>query len=235
MQNRVPAADRVTVVVIDDNAIFRRAVQAILNRYARVELVGMASDSETGVYLVGKTMPDVALVDVRMPEVDGTQCTRLLKERYPGVQTIALTVSDDQEDLLEMLRAGARGYVLKTSSPEELVAAILAASRGESWLSPRMASQLIAEFTRLPPAQIRGGLSKDEMRLTPREQAVLRHLALGKTNREISQSLQIAETTVKTHLKNILEKLHVRNRLEAALLALRGDFDEPSGAGSVDQ
>jgi DNA-binding NarL/FixJ family response regulator len=219
--------DRVRVAVIDDSSMFRRALHASLSRRHEIEVVGLADNCEAGMYLIEKAVPDVALVDLRMPEEDGKEFTRRLKGRYPGIEAIALTVSDSEEDLLDMLRAGARGYVLKTASPGEIVQAILAATRGESWLSPKMASQLIAEFTRLPALQLQQGL-KDDVRLTPREQAILRHLALGKTNREIGMSLGIAETTVKTHLKNILEKLHVRSRLEAALLALQGGLDDES-------
>jgi DNA-binding NarL/FixJ family response regulator len=222
--------DRIRVAIVDDSSMFRRALHVSLSRRPEVEVVGLAGNSDEGMYLIEKAVPDVALVDLRMPEVDGKEFTRRLKRRYPGVEAVALTVSDSEEDLLDMLRAGARGYVLKTASPGEIVQAILAATRGESWLSPKMASQLIAEFTRLPAVQLQQGL-KEDVRLTPREQSILRHLALGKTNREIGTSLGIAETTVKTHLKNILEKLHVRSRLEAALLALQvGLEDERKGS-----
>jgi len=221
----------VRVAVVDDSAIFCRAIEASLSRYPEVALVGLAANADEGMYIIQHALPDVVLVDVRMPEVDGKEFTRILKEKYPGVEAVALTVSDDSEDLLEMLRCGAQGYVLKSSGSEEIVQAILAAARGESWLSPRMATRLIKEFTRLPTAQIRDGL-RDGAHITPREQAVLRHLALGKTNLEIGEALGIAETTVKTHLKNVLQKLHVRNRLEAALLALQQGLGDDSAQGS---
>lgn len=224
MPNSDRMHNKVRVAIVDDSRMFCGAIRTSLHRYSEVEVVGVAGDAELGMYIVERTMPDVVLVDVRMPDVDGKEFTRNLKERYPGVEVVALTVSDDNEDLLGMLRAGAQGYVLKDSGSEEIVRAIQSAARGESWLSPKMASQLIKEFTRLPALHIREGL-KNEARLTPREQAVLRQIALGKTNLEIGESLGIAVTTVKTHLKNILQKLHVRSRLEAVLLSIQGGPD----------
>lgn len=228
MRNPANGVAPVRVAVVDDNAMYRRAIQSVLANYPDVQLVGVAEDAELGEYLLKKTMPDVVLVDVRMPGTDGIEFTRLLRQRFPGIEAVALTVSDDSEHLLEMLRAGAQGYVLKSSEPSDICLAILAAARGEAWLSPRMAARLVQEFTRLPASQIRNSVM-NEYNLTSREQAVLRHLALGKTNSEIAESLVIAETTVKTHLKNILQKLHVRNRLEAALVALRGELESGNG------
>jgi DNA-binding NarL/FixJ family response regulator len=144
----------------------------------------------------------------------------------PAIEVIALTVSEDQEDVLEALRAGARGYVVKSAAQGEIIPAILAAARGESWLSPRIAGKLIDEFTRLPSTVVREAL-KEQAYLTPREQSVLSRLAEGMTNREIADALNIAETTVKTHLQNILEKLHVRNRLEAAAVAFKLGLAQP--------
>jgi DNA-binding NarL/FixJ family response regulator len=165
-------------------------------------------------------MPDVMLVDLRMPGMRGPELTAKVKQTVPAVEVVVLTVSEDQEDLLAALRAGARGYVLKAAAQSETVPALLAAARGESWLSPKMAAMLIDEFTRLPSSLFRNALA-DQAYLTPRELSLLSRLAQGMTNREIAHAMNIAETTVKTHLKNILEKLHARNRLEAAAIALR--------------
>lgn len=209
----------VRVVVVDDSATYIRALAASLRRVPSVEIIGYAQDAEEGLALVQDRLPDVVLIDVRMPRIAGRELARIMTERVPGVDSIALTVSQDGYDLLEMLRAGARGYVLKTASADEIAAAILAVSRGESWLSPKMAAKLIDEFTSLPAGRLRDALP-EYGKLTPREYAVLRELALGRTNREISKALGIAETTVKTHLKNILEKLQARNRVEAALIAV---------------
>jgi DNA-binding NarL/FixJ family response regulator len=210
----------VTVVVIEDHPIFRQAVCRILSRDQRIAVIGVAESGELGISYAKTRLPAVVLVDLRMPRIRGAEVTRAIKEFVPAIEVIALTVSEDQEDVLEALRAGARGYVVKEVAQSEIVPAILAASRGESWLSPRIAGTLIDEFTRLPSTVVREAL-KEQAYLTPREQSVLSRLAQGMTNREIAEALSIAETTVKTHLKNILEKLHVRNRLEAAAVALK--------------
>lgn len=210
----------VRVFVVDDSPIFLQALTKSLHRFQQVVLVGSAYSADAALPIIQKELPDLVLVDVKMPDVDGKELTRLISEESPGVDCLALSVSDDESDLLGMIRAGARGYVLKTASIEEIVTAILAVARGESWLSPKMASKLISEFTTFPASDSRSAVARRYSRLTPRELAVLRQLTLGRTNKEISGILDIAETTVKTHLKNILEKLHARNRLQAALLAM---------------
>ena len=220
--------DPVTVVVVDDNAIFRQAICRILSRDGRVKVVGVADGGAQGLAYAKERLPAVLLVDLRMPGMRGAELTAEVKQAVPAVEVVVLTVSEDQEDLLEALRAGARGYVLKSAAQSETVPAVVAAAHGESWLSPKMAGMLIDEFTRLPSTVVRTAL-KDEAYLTPREQSLLSRLAQGMTNREIAQAMNIAETTVKTHLKNILEKLHARNRLEAAAIALRLGLTEFPG------
>jgi DNA-binding NarL/FixJ family response regulator len=222
-----PQPEPVTVVVIEDHAAFRQAICRMLRKDSRVAVVGVAENGETGIAYAKDRLPAVVLTDLRMPDIRGAEVTRAIKESVPAIEIIALTVSEDQEDVLEALRAGARGYVVKAVAQPEIVPAILAASRGESWLSPRIAGKLIDEFTRLPSTVVRHAL-KEEAYLTPREQSVLSWLAQGMTNREIADTLNIGETTVKTHLKNILEKLHVRNRLEAAVFALNLALTEQS-------
>jgi DNA-binding NarL/FixJ family response regulator len=210
----------IRVVVVDDNAIFRQAICRILTKDRRIEVVGVADRGPTGLAYAKERLPDVMLIDLRMPGMRGTELTAELKQTVPAVEVVVLTVSEDQEDLLEALRAGARAYLLKSAAQSETIPAVLAAAHGESWLSPKMAGMLIDEFTRLPSSVVRKALA-DQAYLTPREQSLLSRLAQGMTNREIAQAMNIAETTVKTHLKNILEKLHARNRLEAAAIALR--------------
>jgi DNA-binding NarL/FixJ family response regulator len=219
----VPGATRtdpVTVVVVDDNAIFRQAICRILSKDGRIKVIGVADSGALGLIYAKDRLPEVMLIDLRMPGLRGAELAAEIKQTLPAIEVVALTVSEDQEDLLEALRAGARGYVLKSVAQSEAVPAVLAAARGESWLSPKIAGTLIDEFTRLPSSVVRNAL-RDQAYLTPREQSLLSRLAQGMTNREIAQAMNIAETTVKTHLKNILEKLHARNRLEAAAIALR--------------
>lgn len=183
-----------------------------------MKVVGTAESGQAGIACARKLRPSVVATDLRMPEMHGIEVTKLIRQTMPEVQVIVLTVSDEQEDLFETLRAGALGYVLKARVDEEIVPAILAAARHESWLSPPIAGQLISEFKQLPTVRMQERL-REFSALTRREQMVLSHLAHGLRNREIASALGIAETTVKTHLQHILEKLHARNRLEAASFA----------------
>lgn len=210
----------VTVVLIDDHAMFRQALCQLISKDGRVKVVAVAESGTAGVEYASGLCPAVVVTDLRMPGMRGVEVTRAITTSMPGVEVLALSVSEDQDDLLDALRAGARGYVLKSSVQDEIVPAILAAGRGESWLSPKIAGQLIAEFRSRPRVVTEEALTA-EAHLTRREQAVLFRLAQGMTNREIGVALGIAETTVKTHLRHVLEKLHVRNRLEAASIALR--------------
>src|SRR5207249_2003746 len=150
--SRVPGAartDPVTVVVVDDNAIFRQAICRILDRDGRVKVIGVADSGPLGIAYARERLPDVVLVDLRMPGMRGAELTAEVKQTVPEVEVVVLTVSEEQEDLLEALRAGARGYVLKSAAQSETVPAVVAAAHGESWLSPKMAGLLIDEFTRL--------------------------------------------------------------------------------------
>jgi DNA-binding NarL/FixJ family response regulator len=225
----------VTVVLIDDHAIFRQALCRLISKDRRVRIVGVAENGEIGIEYARERSPAVVVTDLRMPGIRGVEVTRRIRESAPQSCVIVLTVCADHDDLLEALRAGARGYVLKSAVQEEIIPAILAAGRGESWLSPKIARSLVDEFTNLPDGAMREVL-KEELHLTPRERMVLARLARGMTNRQIASSLGIAETTVKTHLQHILDKLDARNRLEAASLAfnLRLLDDAAGGASSSD-
>jgi two-component system nitrate/nitrite response regulator NarL len=224
----VGSPKRLPVVLIDDSAAFLEAISFSLSRRDDVEVVGAASDSETALYIVGKLRPRVAVVDIRMPGIGGIGLTREIRSRHPDIAVVALTVSHEEDDLSEMLRAGASGYVLKTVASDELPRALHAAAGGESWLSPRMCRKLVSSFLESPAAALREAID-DNDELTPRERAVLSYVAHGRTNREIADGLFIAETTVKTHLKSVFAKLEVRNRSEAAALAWRmGLAEAPS-------
>lgn len=216
----VASPKRLPVVLVDDNAAFLEAISFALSRRDDVEVVGAASDSETAVYIIGKVRPSVAVIDIRMPGTGGIGLTREIRSRHPEVAVVALTVSHEEDDLSEVLRAGASGYVLKTVASDELPRALHAAASGESWLSPRMCRKLVSSFLESPAAALRESID-DNDELTPRERAVLSHVAHGRTNREIADTLFIAETTVKTHLKSVFAKLQVRNRSEAAAIAWR--------------
>jgi two-component system, NarL family, nitrate/nitrite response regulator NarL len=211
----------VTVVVVDDSRVFREAICFTLGRRSDIRVLGAASDADTALYLLRKHRPQLAIVDIRMPGCGGIELTRTIRAEHPDVRVVALTVSEDDQDLSDMLRAGACGYVLKPSARDELPRAILSAVRGESWLTPHMTAKLIASYLGSASTVVRESLDDDGLDLTPRERAVLASVAHGRTNREIADNLYIAETTVKTHLKSIFAKLDVRNRSEAAGVAWR--------------
>jgi two-component system nitrate/nitrite response regulator NarL len=217
------------VVVVDDSRVFLDSICFALNRRREIRVLGAARSGAEGVHLVLSSGADVAVVDLRMPGMSGVELTRALREHAPHVPVIALTVSPDEEDLSEALRAGACSYVLKPNAREELPLAIKAAARGESWLTPSMTRKLISSYTRSPSAVVRDSIDTHE-ELTSRERSVLAYLAQGRTNREIGEKLYIAETTVKTHLKNIFAKLDVRNRAEAAAFAWRLGLVENGGS-----
>lgn len=218
MSKTATATRRVAVVVIDDHRPFLEAICFTLARQPGISVVGSACSGFSGLSLVRSLRPSVAVVDLRMRGMSGAQVTRAVKDEVPDVQVVALTVSPDEEDLSEVLRAGACSYVLKPHARDELPLAIMAAASGESWLTPSMTRKLISSYLRSP--SVRHQVDAQE-ELTPRERSVLTYLAEGRTNREIGQILYIAETTVKTHLKSIFAKLDVRNRAEAAAAAWR--------------
>ena len=173
--------------------------------------------------LIERHRPQVAIVDQRMPGLSGADLTRRLRSDWPEVAVVALTVSDDQSDLADVLRAGARGYVLKSSAASEIVPAVLAAARGESWLSPRVAAKVIDSYAALPVTAISSAV-KGHDELTQRELTVLSHLAQGMTNRQIGEALSVSEATVKSHVGRLMSKLGVANRAEATAVAWRHSF-----------
>jgi DNA-binding NarL/FixJ family response regulator len=222
------AKETVSVVLVDDSAAFVEAISFALSRRNDIDVLGAATSSETALYLVRKLQPDVAVVDIRMPGAGGIAVARQIRSHHPEVAVVALTVSHEEDDLVEVLRAGACGYVLKPAASDELPRALRAAVRGDSWLTPRMCRKLVSSFVTSPAAALREAID-DNGELTPRERAVLSYVAHGRTNREIADGLYIAETTVKTHLKSVFAKLDVRNRSEAGAIAWRmGLADEPT-------
>lgn len=229
------AAERGTqpigVVVVDDNRVFREAICFALARRSDIRVLGAASDAENALYLIRREQPELAIVDIRMPGTNGVELTRIIRAQHPEVRVIALTVSPDEQDLSDMLRAGACSYVLKPAAQQELPHAIVTAARGDSWLTPQMTGKLISSYLRSAGTVVRQSLDSDGLDLTPRERAVLAAVAHGRTNREIADTLYIAETTVKTHLKSIFARLEVRNRSEAAAVAWRLSLADEPAAG----
>jgi DNA-binding NarL/FixJ family response regulator len=216
-----PHRGRVTISVgiVDDSDVFRAALLRALRLFDDLRVVIEVSRGTDLCAILATKPVDVVLVDVRMPGMGGADVTRYLCEAYPDVAPLALTVSDHRDDLVDLLVAGSRGYILKTASPDEIANGIRAVANGQGTIASPMARVLIEEFSHLQSLSPKRGQAGD--RLSHREEMVLAELALGRTNREIAERLHIAESTVKSHLKSILEKLGVRNRVEAVLYASR--------------
>lgn len=213
--------DRIRVLLVDDHQLFRRGVASLLSGRDDIEVVGEASNGVEAVERARELMPDVILMDIKMPELDGLSATKQLKAEMPYVRIMILTVSETDEDLFQAIKSGASGYLLKNVDPEYLIASVQQVQRGEVPIAPTMAAKILRELTAPPESTIQA--------LTGRERQVLELLAGGLANKEIAFQLKISENTVKNHLRNILEKLHLQNRVQAALYAVRmGLADRPS-------
>ena len=208
----------IRVLIVDDQALFREGVRTILSIQDDIEVVGEASNGEEALRLAVQHQPDVVLMDLRMPIMDGVTATKRLKSTLPDCKVIVLTTFDDEESVFDGLRGGAVGYLLKDVNSEKLYEAIRAAARGEYFLLPSITAKVVAEFSRLAPPAHRSDLSLLEP-LSNRELEVLRLIATGASNKEIADTLVIAEGTVKNHVTSILNKMSVRDRAQAVLKA----------------
>lgn len=210
---------RIRVLIADDNELFREGLISLLNKYPDVAVVGQARNGTEAILKARSLQPDVVLMDVSMPGMDGVTATREIKSELPDVNIAMLTVSEQDADLFSAIRSGARGYLLKSVSIDDLHTAIRSISQGGTIVSPRLARRLLDEFAKLTQGP-KNGHSEAES-LTSREREVLELVAKGASNKEIAQRLVIAENTVKVHLRNILDKLHLRNRQQAAAFAVQ--------------
>ena len=207
----------IRVLLVDDQALFREGLRQILSVQPNLEVVGEAPNGAEALRSVKALDPQVVLMDLRMPVLGGVETTRRLHVLHPHCRVIVLTTFDDDEEVFEALRAGAAGYLLKDAPAARLVEAILAAARGESFLQPSIAAKVVAEFSRLTRPRPSSDPAIES--LTDREREVLRYLASGKSNKEIAVALDLVEGTVKNHMTNILGKLGVLDRTQAALRA----------------
>jgi two-component system, NarL family, response regulator LiaR len=205
----------IRVLIVDDHAIVRKGTRALLATERDIEVVGEADNGADAVALAQTLHPSVILMDLVMPRMDGIEATRQITSRQPEVRILVLTSFAADDKVFPAIKAGALGYLLKDSSPEELVQAIRQVHRGEPSLEPSIARKVLSELTH-PPKQ-----PPTTDPLTERELTVLRLVAQGKSNRDIAEQLFIAEITVRTHVSNILSKLHLASRTQAALYALR--------------
>ncbi len=212
--------DAIRVIVADDHAVFRRGLEMVLESEPDIDVVAEAGDGKEATELAVEHMPDLVLMDVRMPAHGGIEATKAIKDAVPHSKILMLTISDEEEDLYDAIKAGASGYLLKEISIEEVADAIRKVHAGQSLISPSMASKLLNEFA----AMAKKDEQKQQMpapRLTDREMEVLALVAQGLNNRDIAKELFISENTVKNHVRNILEKLHLHSRMEAVVYAVR--------------
>lgn len=206
--------EKISVLIADDHPVVRQGLRTFLELLPDVELVGEATDGEEAVSKVQELLPDVVLMDLVMPQLDGIEAIRRIRTVSPSTQVLVLTSFADDEKVLSAVKAGAAGYLLKDVQPQELAEAVRAVNRGEAQLHPTVAAKLMQEISQ-------GGRPAEQELLTGRELEVLRLIARGLSNKLIARELVLSEKTVKTHVSNILSKLHLADRTQAALYAVK--------------
>ena len=215
---------QIRIVLIDDHTLFRSGIKALLARQEDFEVIGEASDGLSGVKLVEQQQPDVVLLDLDMPVMNGREALAQILSSRPDQTVVMLTVSEDSEDLTECMRLGARGFLLKNINAEFLVDAIKKAANGDNVFSPEMTARLVQSLIRPNTPQPAGALDT----LTPREMEILGHLAAGHSNKVIARKLDLAESTIKVHVQSILRKLELSSRVQAAVYAVQHKVPLPN-------
>jgi two-component system NarL family response regulator len=215
----VPRREPIRVIVVDDQELFRRGMIMLLSVEEGIDVVGEASDGVAATELAASAVPDVVLMDVRMPKRSGIEACLTIKDAAPSAKILMLTVSEEEADLYEAVKNGASGYLLKDASIDEVAQAVALVADGQSLISPSMATKLLDEFKQMSVVGRRQDVAAP--RLTDRELEVLRLVARGLNNRDIARELFISENTVKNHVRNILEKLQLHSRMEAVVYAMR--------------
>ena len=205
------------MLIVDDDDLMRAGLRGVLSSDASIEVVGEASDGRDAVYRTRLLHPDIVLMDVRMPDLDGISATRDLLDAFPEVRVVIVTTFEQDDYIFGALRAGASGFLLKRTRPEELVAAVHTVAAGDSLLSPSVTSRVIKRMARQPASDVTTDARLDE--LTPREREVLELVARGLSNGEIAAALVVEESTVKTHVRRMLAKLGARDRVQAVIFA----------------
>ena len=224
----------IRILIVDDQALVRAGFRMILEAEEDMEVVGEAANGREAVDEAKRLRPDIVLMDVRMPDVDGIEATRLLLDGETGMKVVMLTTFDIDEYVYEALRAGASGFVLKDVPPERLVSGIRAVASGDALLAPTVTRRIIEEFVRRPPGSARD-VPPAVGELTAREREVLLLMARGRSNPEIATELWVSEATVKTHVAHVLSKLGLRDRVQAVVFAYESGLVEPGEADQVDE
>lgn len=221
----------IRVLIADDQELIRQSLSFVLDAQADIEIVGTASDGREAIELVRKEKPDVVLMDIRMPEVDGVECTRLIKSAYPQIKVIILTTFDDDEYVFGALRYGASGYLLKGVSVKELADAVREVVRGGSIIMPGVASKALEMFARMARGSMQIAIDeKQTADLQENEWRVIREVGCGKSNKEIAAALCLSEGTVRNYLSSVLSKLDLRDRTQLAIWAVQsGVTTDPFG------
>ena len=221
----------IRVLIADDQELIRQSLSFVLDAQADIEMVGTASDGREAIELVRKEKPDVVLMDIRMPEVDGVECTRLIKSAYPQIKVIILTTFDDDEYVFGALRYGASGYLLKGVSVKELADAVREVVRGGSIIMPGVASKALEMFARMARGSMQIAIEeKQTADLQENEWRVIREVGCGKSNKEIAAALCLSEGTVRNYLSSVLSKLDLRGRTQLAIWAVQsGVTTDPFG------
>jgi len=224
----VSTLEVVRILLVDDHVLFRKGVEAVLESRTDLQVVGEAGDGLEAIDLARATRPDIILMDITMPRCNGLEAMRRIKREMPFVKVIMVTVSEDEEDLFEAIKYGAQGYLIKDLRAGQLFEAIEGAMRGEASFSGVIATKILRELQK--PAERTTQASEQTERLTDREIDILKLIAEGLPNKQIAEALVISESTVKNHLRNILDKLHLQNRVQVAVYAVRQGLagDTPS-------
>lgn len=210
---------KITLLLIDDHALFREGLRALFSRQDDIEIIGEAGGGKEGIQKAIELMPDVVLMDLKMPDMTGLEALCEIIGKRPQTKVIILTVSEDDEDLFTALRYGACGYLLKTVEVEKLLSCIYEVARGGACLTERLTGKIMKEFREISSKRADSGSKKEP--LTKREMEILLYITRGKSNKEIAAILNIAESTVKIHVQNMLKKLNLTSRVEAAVYAMK--------------
>jgi DNA-binding NarL/FixJ family response regulator len=217
----------IRVLIVDDDDLMRAGLTELLANDPTIEIVGQASTGREAVERVARLAPEVVLMDVRMPDLDGIAATRELSRTAPDARILILTTFEQDDYVFGALRAGASGFLLKRTRPEDLIAAVHTIAAGDSLLSPSVTRRVIDRMAQQPTPDLTDHTRLDE--LTPREHEVLQHIARGLSNKEIATALVVEQSTIRTHVKRILMKLHLRDRVQAVIFAYETGLNQPRG------